>query len=975
MMTDVRMDRSRTETLVGRDGELEVLLRSATGTEHTRMLLLSGDAGVGKTRLLTEALDRLTADGWRTLVGHCLDFGETSMPYLPFAEMLAQVGEVAPELVEQDLHPALARLRHRAPADEPTEGLDRAEVFEAMYVLVEDLAALGPVVLVVEDAHWADASTRDLISFLLSRRLRGRCLIVATFRSDEMHRRHPLRQRVAEWVRLPGVERVQLDPLPPGAVRGLVEQMIGSQGNSLGEQYDDDIERIVQRAQGNAFYVEELVSAFLGGGWSLPEDLADLLLVRLDRLDESARDVVRVASAAGQRVPHDLLARVAPVTEDELEVALRTAIDANVLVRTGTSEYAFRHALLGEAVYDDLLPGERMRLHTAYAEAVRELHGSRQSANLARHALASHDLPTALQASVEAGDQALASGGPDEAAKHYTTALEIYARAARHLDDPPDEAELVARTVDALCSSGRPETALALIDSHLGRLPADAPPIARARLLLARVEALRSTETDAQPSLVSGEALELVGPEPTHLRARILAMHAQALIWDGRFDEARHEADEAIELADQLGLPRLAADVGVTLTWLSQHLDLGEKSRAELKRIIAEAQARGDVLSEMRGYQRCGGLEYDYGELAAAQANFLEAARLAREIGRPWTIQGIAGRMQAAVMAYMRGEWEEALAIADYSNEDPPPTPRAMLDAVALAVAAGRGDVSALGRFSGLRERWHREGLVAVVGGGAAIELQSLRDGAAAAVATYDDLCCVLTPLWGESFGARLRLATLALSALADEAPRTSTAARDEVRASAARLIGDADRVLAVRDEDERPFAIEGRAWAARLRAEELRLEWLLGGRVDLDDLVSRWQRSVELFSDLGHVYEEARARTQLALVLRAAGDGEASQEQAGAARTVAARLRSKPLLDELGSTGRASGADAGALTPREREILTLVAAGRSNGEIGKQLFISAKTVSVHVSNVMAKLGAGSRTEASALARRAGLID
>ena len=220
-------------------------------------------------------------------------------------------------------------------------------------------------------------------------------------------------------------------------------------------------------------------------------------------------------------------------------MALRTAIDANVLVRTGNSEYAFRHALLGEAVYDDLLPGERMRLHTAYAEAVRELHGSRQSANLARHALASHDLPTALQASVEAGDQAMASGGPDEAAKHYTTALEIYARAARHLDDPPDEAELVARTVDALCSSGRPETALALIDSHLGRLPADAPPLSRARLLLARVEAMRSTETDAQPSLVSAEALELVGPEPTHLRARILAMHAQALIWDGRFDEAR----------------------------------------------------------------------------------------------------------------------------------------------------------------------------------------------------------------------------------------------------------------------------------------------------------------------------------------------------------------------------------------------------------------------------------------------------
>jgi DNA-binding CsgD family transcriptional regulator len=188
-------------------------------------------------------------------------------------------------------------------------------------------------------------------------------------------------------------------------------------------------------------------------------------------------------------------------------------------------------------------------------------------------------------------------------------------------------------------------------------------------------------------------------------------------------------------------------------------------------------------------------------------------------------------------------------------------------------------------------------------------------------------------------------------------------------------VIDDADRVLAVRVEDDRPFAIEGRAWEARLRAEELRLEWLLGGSVDLDDLVGRWRLAAELFADLGHAYEEARARTHLALVLRAAGDGEASQQEAAAARAVASRLRAAALLDDLGSTLRAGAADAGSLTPREREILALVAAGRSNGEIGRQLFISAKTVSVHVSNVMAKLGAASRTEASALARRAGLID
>ncbi len=979
MMTDVRMDRSRAASLVGREPELEALLRSAATADHPdapRMVLLSGDAGVGKTRLLTEMLDGLKVQGWHLLVGHCLDLGETSMPYLPLTEMLDALGRAEPELSERlaTVHPALLRLRHRAPAGDASDGLDRAEVFEAAHALVEDLAQDAPVLMVVEDAHWADASTRDLISFLLSRRPTGRFLCLVTYRSDEMHRRHPLRKRVAEWVRLAGVERVQLEPLGAAAVRGLVTELISSPGEVLGEQYDGDIERIVQRSQGNPFYVEELVGAFLGGGWSLPEDLADLLLVRLDRLDESARGLVRVASAAGQRVPHDLLASVAPLNGEELDRALHAAIEANVLVRSGEAEYAFRHALLGEAVYDDLLPGERMRLHTSYAEAVRELRGNRGAAELARHSLASHDLPTALLASIDAGEQAMAAGGPEEAARHLGTALEIYDKAACHLEEPPDEADLVARTVDALCSSGRPESALSLVDAHLGRLAADAPPNERAALLLARVEALRSTENDEPLSLVTEEALTLVGPEATTLRARIMAMHALALVWDDRFDEARPIADEAIELADRLDLPRLSADVGVTLTWLSQHLDFGEGARAELKRIIEDSRSRGDFVGEIRSNARLGGLEYDYGQLPAAQEAFLRAVRLADQVGRPWTVQAIVARMQAAVVALMRGHGDEALAIVDYQDQDPPPTPRAMLDAVVLAVAAARGDVSALDRLPALRERWHREGLIPIVGGGAAIELLSLRDGAPAAVGMYDDICGVLVPLWGDVFGARLRLATLAVAALADEAPRTPTGSRDEVRTTARRLAADAQVVLAARESRQFPFAIEGRAWQARLRAEVLRLEWLLGGKVDLTEMIHRWGAAADLFTELGHPLEEARARSRLAAVLRSSGDNLAGQGQAGIAREIAGRLGATTLMEELGTVSRAA-PESGSLTPREREILALVATGRSNGEIGKQLFISTKTVSVHVSNVMAKLGAGSRTEAAALARRSGLID
>ena len=296
-----------------------------------------------------------------------------------------------------------------------------------------------------------------------------------------------------------------------------------------------------------------------------------------------------------------------------------------------------------------------------------------------------------------------------------------------------------------------------------------------------------------------------------------------------------------------------------------------------------------------------------------------------------------------------------------------------MLEAVTLSVAAGRGDVSALQRLPQLRKRWHREGVIAVVGGASAIELLAARDGAAAAVAMYDEICAVLTPLWTPAFGARLRLATLALAALADEAPRTPTDEREGVLATAGRLVDDVARTLEDRATIRHPFGPEGRAWEARLHAEHLRLEWLLGARVDLPELVRRWHETADRFAELGHPHEEARARTRLAAVLRASGDAEGGQAEADAARAVATRLGAAPLLDELGA-GR-SVISAGALTPREREILALVADGRSNGDIGTQLFISAKTVSVHVSNLMAKLGAGSRTEAAALARRAGLVD
>jgi DNA-binding CsgD family transcriptional regulator/tetratricopeptide (TPR) repeat protein len=988
--------------LVGRADELDRLselvglVRPEAGPSGA--VLLAGDAGVGKTRLLAELRDQATTAGWRVIVGHCLDFGDSALPYLPFSEAFGRLAVESPALASSlvDATPAVARLmpQRRLLSDEAaasndaqaepaadTARINRTDLFEAVHAALERLAQSAPLLLLVEDAHWADQSTRELLSFLFARRFAERVAIVTSYRSDDLHRRHPLRTTAAEWSRLPGVARLQLRPLGDADVRELVRVL---HPTPLPEA---ELRRIVERSEGNAFFTEELVAAAELGSRLLPTDLADLLLVRLDQLDEATRLVVRAAAVAGRRVPHELLVAVVDLDELGLERALRSAVETNVLVPVGADGYAFRHALLAEAVYDDLLPGERVRVHGAYVAALLSGDAPGTAAELARHARAAHDPTTAARASIQAGDEAMTVAGPDEAARHYEVALELLADPELAASSDVDVIELTVKAAEAATNAGHVLRALALVQDQINALPADAPALDRARLLLALAQAALLSDSNIDVLTVTTEALHLVPAEPASpLRARVVNMFARANADRRRDDEAARWSSEAITLARDLGLPDVLADATTTLARIEERAGDPESSRATLRTTVAEARAAGEVAAELRGLFSLGGIAYEQGRHTEALAGYTAAADRARETGRPWAPYGVDARVMVAIVAHVTGDWALVERTVDCTGESPPGMSEAALVAAGLAVAAGRGDRASLDLLPGLRPWWERDGMIGVVTAASAIDLYGDAGDLAGAQAVYDDVVATVSAVWELTlFQARIRLSALMLGHLAAEAIRSGTAERAGLAARGDELAAAAVEVAEHGLLPGRRQGPEGQAWLARAQAEHLRLRWLTGVAAPPEgELVDAWVAVVAAFETFGHAFEVARSRARLAAVLRAVGRPAEAAEQVALARATAVALGAEPLLAELRVVGGAGGGSAMSrsqtsrrdepLTGREEEVLALVASGRSNREIGNQLFISAKTVSVHVSNILAKLGAAGRTEAVAVARRRGLL-
>jgi DNA-binding CsgD family transcriptional regulator len=962
-MADVAVFTTRDRPpLVGRDEELQLVLEAVRAAREgsPAAVLLGGDAGVGKTRLLTQVVEEAARP--LTLVrGGCVDLGDVGLPYLPFVEVMADLVRQVPSVAEL---PGLGPLLPGGGASADEVG--RLQLFEAVVGALRAAAEVAPVVMVVEDLHWADASSRELLRYLLSRLRDEQVAVLASYRADDLHRKHPLVPLVAELSRLAGVQHLLLQPLADEAVRRHVA--------AIGDLSEDLVALVVERAEGNAYFAEELAQAALETGRrDLPARLSDVLLARLARLTEAALHVVRCAAVAGRRVEHELLAAVCGEQGFDLDGALREAVSSHVLV-VGDGGYSFRHALLQETVYDDLLPGERVRLHQTMATA---LSGS-SPGELAFHRERSGDAAGALAAYLEAGEQAMTAEAPFEALAYRERALALVASGAAPGMTPAERAELLRATAKAAKLAGDWGRAVAHAATRveLARELGDTD-LATAQQMLARHLLDGDREDEAVGAATEARELALK-TDDVELIAEAEALYARAL-WHAtdRDADVRSSAEAAHASALAGGLTDVQADALITLGGLDEAT--GDRGVAvdRFRQARDVAREGGHLMTELRARHNLASSAFYAGDLATAQQETEEGVRRAFSLGLAWSPYGYSLRTLLAVVRYTTGDLAGSTEAATSGSRDAADVARESLAALGLYAAVARGDADTVAQAQRAVQRPGIDPMALMVASGTGADGLRMAGDPAAAVALAERGARTIAESWGEWSLGGIWLAAQGIAALADVA----AAARDRHDvASAQAAVDHAVRWEAAAQETAvrgRPrggrLGPEGRAWLLRCSAELTRAQ----GAPD----VEQWRAVVAEFG-YGYVYEVARSQLRLAEALLGAGERDEASALLVEARATAVRLGASPLQAEVEAMARRGRVDlpgvrresVAALTPREVEVLRLVASGLTNRQVGAQLFMSEKTASVHVSRILAKLGVSGRTEAAARAARLGLL-
>ncbi|HZR53036.1 MAG TPA: AAA family ATPase [Streptosporangiaceae bacterium] len=993
---------------IGRREEIASLtaLVHRAQTREPAFVLVGGEAGVGKSRLVSELAARAAGDaGFLVLTGQCIELGAEGLPLAPLVDALRTLTRsLRPETLAEVLGPAapglarlLPELSPRATTANQQEDLQKAQLLEMVLGLLHRLSEVQPVLLLIEDLHWADQSTLDLIAFLTRSLRQARVLLLLTYRSDELHRRHPLRPLLTGWERVRSIDRIVLPRFDRGEVTAQLAAILGT------EPAPGVVDIVFDRSGGNAYLVEELAGAVRGDGDTadLPPSLKDVLLSRVDTLSSGAQRLLRVASVAGRTVPDRLLAEVSGLGEASLFEGLREAVDNHLLLVDPAGQgYAFRHALTRDAVYEDMLPGERVRLHAAYGAALAgdpRLAGDEAAlwAALAHHWYAALDLPRALTAAVNAAQHATNAYAPAEALRYLERAQEIWPQVADATERTGiDQVEVGRLAAEAAYRSGALDRSQSLLADALAQLPEETDPARRALLLERYALAQRDSGQQAAAVQTLREALALLpAGQIERMHAVVLAALAAALMRANNMSDAAETARRAMAAAQAVGAKDIEADAAISLGSASCYLGASEAGLQPLRAGLRLALDLDIGLTALRGYINLSDVQELLGRHAEAAQTAGDGFDLAKQMGLARTLGSYLVGNQAEPLLHL-GRWAEVDRItAEAVGVLPEGVFGATLHQLRAELAAmrGRHDEAARELRDARRAMGETTDVQFTMPMRYVDALLALgRDDPRAAGEAVTAGLAEANP--GEANPEEARpgetglteaarfawpLLWLGMRAEADEATRCR-ARREEVPA------GVAQRCAALAEVATRVAtpAASARGYQALMAAEQLRV----AGTED----PGAWDAAVALWRRADEPYPLAYALLRLAEAHSDRGVMEPAAEAVRQAHALAERIGAERLAAEAAAFARRTrlGLDADAhphdesqadelarfgLTDREREVLLLLAAGRSNSQIAQALFISAKTASVHVSNILAKLGVSGRVEAAAVAHRLGI--
>ncbi len=972
---------------VGRVGELDELeqaRREADGGQPV-VVLVGGDSGVGKTRLVSEFLSRHDSAAL-VLQGSASLQADGELPYAPLLSALRP-------LVRRR-HPALAALGRASrsalstllpdledgdvPAPERDDPSAQLRLFDALLDLLEVCSEGHGLVLILEDMHWADRSTRAFVSFLARTLREERVMVLLTYRTDELHRRHALRPLLAELERIDLVRRIDLTPFDRGELAEVLADILGD------EPSPQLVDRVFARSEGNPLYTEELLAAGLDGRGAAPQSLRDAFLLRLERLAPETRRAVR-AIAVGRMLDEPTIADLVEADHEALHDALRQAVDEQVLIACEEARLGFRHALLREAVYDDLLPGERGELHLALARLYEERMGGQielePATMIASHYAAAGDQPAALRATVQAALAAREVHAHGETADLAERALELWPRVpdASHML-PLDHVELLTLAAEAHAVGGDRARGEVLLRHALEELD----PKVDARRYSALLARLARTEWQLNRGLEGVETAQralamLPDDEVSPERVALVAWLARTRFLRGRFRDAIEDAEEALSEAVAIGDRRTQGEVLNTLGMARIALGHVDEGVEDLRGAVAIAEEQEDDDAISNAYANLASVLGNAGRtheaLSTAREGLAATPRRATR-SRDWVT------LTLADLEFESGDWRAARDHIGAVSAHIVGTALLFRQIRNAELALGEGDLEAAGKCLD------------------ALEENVIGTSQPQWIGSFGTLMGELLRRQHDLIGAR--------TAAAQALDRLEVCTDDVMRIASISAVGlrvEADIAQRARDlrekADERDALARARIHMQRLRAAAqeggaVERAWREQGAAELARARGKhdprlWLKAADAWLAMGRLYAAAVARWRAAEAYVEGGERQEGAEVAAQALSTARELGSRWLVDELTGLAErarldlergaaadhpASPEDNGAsedpfgLTARERQVLALLAEGATNRQIGNALFMAEKTASVHVSRILSKLGVRSRTQAAAVAHR-----